>query len=85
MRARLDGFLLDSFLFEFFLERFGEDSSRNRVPEAATRLPTGANCRVKRCVRRNKLGKAISNANCAMIGELCTGTRRKEWQTGLCL
>ena len=35
VRARLDGFLLDSFLFEFFLKRFGEDSSRNGVPEAA--------------------------------------------------
>jgi len=34
MRARLDGFLLDSFLFEFFLKRFGEDSSRSGVPEA---------------------------------------------------
>ena len=35
VRARRDGFLLDSFLFEFFLERFGEDSSRNGVPKAA--------------------------------------------------
>ena len=35
MRARLDGFLLDSFLFAFFWERFGDDSSRTEVPEAA--------------------------------------------------
>jgi hypothetical protein len=69
MRARLDGFLLDSFLFELFVERFGEDSSRNGVPEAATDPHTGANCRLKRRVRRSKLGKAISNANHAMIGE----------------
>jgi hypothetical protein len=63
MRARLDGFLLDSFLFEFFVERFGEDSSRTGVPEAVRKPHTEANCRVKRCVRRSKLGKAISNAN----------------------
>jgi hypothetical protein len=68
MRARLDGFLLDSFLFEFFVERFGEDSSRNGVPQAATNPHTEANCRWKCCVRRSKLGKAISNANRAMTG-----------------
>ena len=35
VRARRDGFLLDSFLFKFFLERFGKDSSRNWIPKAA--------------------------------------------------
>jgi hypothetical protein len=33
MRASLDGFLLDSFLFEFSLKWFGEDSSGIGVPE----------------------------------------------------
>ncbi len=70
MRARLDGFLLDSFLFEFFVERFGEDSSRNGVPEAATRPHPEANCRWKGCVRRSKLGKAIANAIGAKPGML---------------
>jgi len=35
VRARRDGFLLDSFLFKFFLERFGKDSSQNWIPKAA--------------------------------------------------
>jgi hypothetical protein len=70
MRARLDGFLLDSFLFEFFLEWFGEDSSRNGVPKAATEPHPEANCRWKGCVRRSKFGKAIANAIRAKPGML---------------
>jgi hypothetical protein len=71
MRARLDGFLLDNFLFEFLAERFGEDNSRNGVPEAVTDPHAEANCRVKRCVRRSKLGKAIANANRIRRAMLC--------------
>jgi len=85
MRARLDGFLLDSFLFEFFVERSGEDSSRNGVPEVATNPSTEANCRAKPRVRRSKLGKAIANANRAMI-RAPLRRRAPQWrQTGLCL
>jgi hypothetical protein len=85
MRARLDGFLLDSFLFEFFVERFGEDSSRNGVPKAATNPHTEANCRWKCCVRRNKLGKAIFNANRRMIGVLRQASAASCPQRSICL
>jgi hypothetical protein len=32
--ASLDGILFGKLLFDFFRERFGEDSSRTRIPEA---------------------------------------------------
>jgi hypothetical protein len=47
MWASLDGFLLDSFLFDFFLKRFGQDSSRTGIPEAKLIQQTPAICRVK--------------------------------------
>jgi hypothetical protein len=72
MQARLDGFLLDSFLFDFF-ERFGEDSSRNGIPKAGHKPHTEANCRAKRACGAASLVKQ-SRMQTAQSSE-CFGKR----------
>jgi hypothetical protein len=66
---------LDSFLFEFFeffLKRFGEDSSGSGIPEAAPirRSPiiSGPFVAQNRCVQRSKLGKTIEKPNRTIRG-----------------
>jgi hypothetical protein len=59
--GHLDGVLFGKLLFDFFRERFGEDSSRAGRPEAVPQVRSGATSAIYRAKSQRSLPIALVN------------------------